>query len=255
MKCSVYLAFLGILTVSSAAVGQCTPNWFISMFVITVDQIASFEDLQTDLSNPDSELSYFRETLRFSEEEIEQATQDAIDFYNERYGLDFSGAPDERNVRHFENSTLIPIKEADEAELFITYNRWIVSGNTRSRCSRVFQGGYVVGNTEPRQQLLHGTYGGEQGILVTYPESVIFWGYFSIETCPQEPLVIQANDQTPFRRNVDGFFVHNQELYHRQLGKGAGHGIFTIRPHDENGNVHQFTRLVMAFPGHPALVP
>ena len=254
MKCWVYLAFLGVLTVSSAAVGQCPPNWFISMFVITVDQIAPLEDLQV-VANPDSELSFFRETLRFSEEEIEQATQDAIDFYNERYGLDFSGPPDERNIRHFENATLVPFSITDEAEVFTTFNRWIVSGNTRSRCSRVFEGGYMVRNTEPRQQMLRGTYGGEQGIPVTFPDNFIIWGYFSIETCPQEPMIIQWNHQTPLRRNVDGFSVHNQELYHRQLGKGAGHGVFTILPPDENGNVQQFGRLVLAFPGHPALIP
>ena len=225
------------------------------MFVITVDQIVSFDDLPNFVANPDSELSYFRETLRFSEEEIEQATQDAIDFYNERYGLDFSGPPDERNVRQFENSTLVPFRVANEVEFFVTYNRWIVSGNTRSRCFRMFEGGYFVGSTEPKQQMLHGTYGGEQGIPVTYPDDSIIWGYYSIETCPQEPLVIQWNHQTPFRRNVDGFYVSNHELYHRQLGKGAGHGVFAILPPDENGNFHQFGRLVYAFPGHPALIP
>ena len=225
------------------------------MFVITIDQIVPLDDLQL-VANPDSELSYFRETLRFSEEEIEQATQDAIDFYNERYGLDFSGPPDERNVRHFENSTLVPFRVRDIVEIFTTYNRWIVSGNTRSRCFRAYEGGYVVGNTERGQQMLHGTYGGEQGIPVTYPGDEIIWGYFSIKVCPQEPIIIEWNQQTPFRRNVDGFAVHNQEIYHRQLGKGAGHGIAaTGLPPDEDGNVHQFTRVVYAFPGHPALVP
>ena len=54
----------------------------------------------------DTNLTLFREVLGFDDSEIEQETQNAFQFFNERFGLDFSQSePNELGIRSFESAT------------------------------------------------------------------------------------------------------------------------------------------------------
>ena len=52
-------------------------------------------------------------------------------------------------------------------------------------------------------QMLHGTYGGEQGRLITFPDDLRY-GFYSIDACAQQLIVMQYQSRTPHRSSVDG---------------------------------------------------
>ena len=74
------------------------------------DRMFSQEVLQAVLV--DTNLTFFREVLGFDDSEIEQETQNAFQFFNERFGLDFSQSePNELGIRSFENATFQPSRQ------------------------------------------------------------------------------------------------------------------------------------------------
>ena len=59
----------------------------------------------------DTNLTFFREDLGFDDAEIQQETQNAFQFFNERFGLDFSQSePNELGIRFFQNTTFQPTR-------------------------------------------------------------------------------------------------------------------------------------------------
>ncbi len=77
--------------------------------------------------NADPELHFFKEDLKLTDKEIENVSQDAIDFFNRRFGLDLSASePNELGKRVFENAMLFPNKFP--VTITATHNRWLVSG-------------------------------------------------------------------------------------------------------------------------------
>lgn len=55
-------------------------------------------------------------------------------------------------------------------------------------------------------KLLSGTYGGPEGKKI-HPDEAVVWGFYNIPVCPQQPLVIQYESRTPFRKvPVDGMW-------------------------------------------------
>ena len=130
--CAVFLALLSI-----AAAQTCPSPWFDAHFVALADQaLPAAQEF-------DPNLTYFREVLRFTEEEIEQQTQNAIQFFNATYGLDFSQSqPDAQGQRFYQNATFFPSR----IPIFysVSSNRWILNGNTRSKCFNLQEGGYWV---------------------------------------------------------------------------------------------------------------
>ena len=74
-------AILGIVLICSIPTTfgqQCTLG---AEFIITYDNIIPF----TDLNIADPNLSFFRDVLGFSEQEIQTATQSAFEFFNTRF--------------------------------------------------------------------------------------------------------------------------------------------------------------------------
>ena len=66
--------------------------------------------------------------MLFTEEEIVQVTEDAIQFFNTRFGLDFSQSePDEWGHRFYQNATMWPARVSPEVHYAVTFNRWIMS--------------------------------------------------------------------------------------------------------------------------------
>ena len=54
------------------------------------------------VSAVDTNLTFFREVLGYDDDEIQQETENALQFFNERFGLDFSlSPPNELGLRFF----------------------------------------------------------------------------------------------------------------------------------------------------------
>ena len=103
-------------------------------------------------------------------------------------------------------------------------------------------------------QILHGTYGGEEGIPVTSADTVVY-GFYNIPVCAQEPLVIRFSSASPARLDLhDGFGIINCDLYHRVWGRGIAQGLFQGTP-TEDGRIHFTIRNLFTFPAHPTFVP
>ena len=232
--CAVFLALLGI-----AAAQTCPSPWFDAHFVALADQI------QPPTREFDPNLTYFREVLRFTEQEIEQQTQNAIQFFNTTYGLDFSQSqPNAQGQRFYQNATFFPARLP--LSLSVSTNRWILNGNTRSKCFNLQEGGYWVYFTAG-PQMLHGSYGGESGRLITFPDDLRY-GFYSIDACAQQPIVMQYQSRTPYRTSVDRISYFNHQVFHRTLGTGSARGLqeFVIDP--STGSFNVIIQLVFLFP-------
>ena len=253
MKVSIVVILFCVFTGSNARSSNCpTPEWFVAEFVAIADQVVSPPVVLHDYS-----LSFFRDVMLFTEEEIAQVTDDAIQFFKTRFGLDFSQSePDEWGQRFYQNATMWPARVSPEVKYTVTFNRWIVSGNTRSMCFDFRVGSFRVDFSS--QQILHGTYGGEEGIPVASTDTV-FYGFYNIPVCPQEPLVIQYSTPTPSRLDpYDGFQLLNVDLFHRVWGHGLAQGItrgVTYFTPNKDGRVHLVVRHLLTFPAHPTFVP
>ena len=135
----------------------------------------------------DTNLTYFREVLRYDDDEIQQETLKALQFFNERFGLNFAlSQPNEQGLRFFQNATFQPSRQP--SGIVATFNRWPITGNTWSKCFTAALGGYFVSFSG--EQTLKGTYGGEEGVKVTNNRALQY-GYISISIPHRGPVVIQ----------------------------------------------------------------
>ena len=234
-----------MFTSSNARSGNCpTPQWFVAEFIGIADKVIS-----PPVSILDSDLTFFRDVMLFTKEEIVQVEEDAIQFFNTRFGLDFSQSePDEWGQRFYQNATFFPARVSPEVQYTVTFNHWIVSGNTRSVCFGTSIGSFRVEFSA--QQILHGTYAGEEGIPVA-PTDALAYGYYNIPVCPQEPLVIQFSSGTPLHvYKHDGFVILNLDLFHHVCGRGRTRGNSLLTP-TEDSRVHYALREIFTFPAHP----
>ena len=198
-----------------AAQSCSTP--FQAAFVATLNEV-------TPAVVPDPNYTYYRETLRFTDAQVEQELENAIQYYNTQFGLDFSSAvPNELGQRFVGNArfqfNFIP------ANFTAVGNNWIVNGNTRSKCFNIGGGGFQVyfnGTT-----MLHGVYGGEEGKPVYDGDSIVYAYLIIFDACHHEPIIIQAQAETPGRRlPVEGWNIVEFKLYNPWLGRGRFQGIF-----------------------------
>ena len=191
----------------------------------------------------DTNLTYFREVLRYSDDEIQQETQKALQFFNERFGLNFAlSQPNEQGLRFFQNATFQPSRQP--SGIVATFNRWPITGNTRSRCFTAALGGYFVSFIG--EQTLKGTFGGEEGVKVTNNRALQY-GYISISIPHRDPVVIQRQSPIPNEAAQIGIFVLFYELSHPTLGQGAQQGFFQTEL--VNGTVLRFSGgAVLTFP-------
>ena len=246
MEVTLFLVVLCFGGAYSVQPTSCpTRDWFNAEFVSITDVVIPSQSAAV-VSDPD--LTFFRDIMLFTEEEIERETQDAMEFFNTKFGLDFSQSVlNELGERMIENAVMFPY--IFDNQYTITYNRWIISGNTNNLCFENRDGGYGVRFTGER--LLHGTYGGEEGIpSPPGPVLGVVHGFYNIPVCPQEPLVIRYSSGTPFRSNIDGIFTINCDLFHRVWGPGLAQGTLRFLP-TEDGRVRIVTRNLFTFPPHP----
>ena len=217
--------------VSNAAAQSCPANLNSeAQIVFHSNRMFSPEALQAALV--DTNLTFFREVLGFNDTEIEHVTQNALQFFNERFGLDFSQSePNELGIRSFENAIFQPSRQP--SGIFATFNRWLLTGNTRSRRFIVSIGGYYVNFIG--EQTLRGTYGGEEGIQVTSGR-VVSYDYLSISIPRRDPFVIQRRTTIPTESlQFEGIYVLFFEVSHPTLGRGGFQGFFQTERGTENG--------------------
>ena len=92
-------------------------------------------------STLDADLVYFRETLRFTEDEIDRERENAISFFSEHFGLDYSNIePDELGQRVLGNTTFRPVVFPYNGTL--VSNQWLLNGKSRTKCYQLADGGF-----------------------------------------------------------------------------------------------------------------
>ena len=122
---------------------------------------------------PDPEMTFFKEDMGLSDDDIQHAFEDAVKFFNEKYGLDFSlSSPNEQKEYIFENATLSLYRFPEDLHYQAVLNNWIQTGNTRTTCQEIEDGGYIV--TFSGDQLLHGSYGGTRGMPVGVGNFIVY---------------------------------------------------------------------------------
>ena len=219
------VGLLSILVIITAAAQSCPANQIASdaQIVVHADAEIPTSALRLPAGNPDPNLTFFSEVLGYSDDEIQQEVQNALQFFSERFGLDFSlTQPNEQGLRFFQNATLRPIRRETNAIV----NRWILTGNTRTKCFRTQIGGFLV--TFSGEQVLTGTYGGEEGLDVPNDRTLAY-ECTSISIPPCEPIVIQGHTPIPNETARIGIYVVFYELSHRTLGQGAIQGLIQVQ--------------------------
>ena len=183
-----------IFAVSSLAVVSqtCPSDHFSALITATLDQ--TFDDPLLLMFDP--EVMFFKTIMKFREATIQHVTEDAIHFFNNEYGLDFSNSiPNEQNQRFFQNATMNPVfLPPEKVNIIVTVIRWIQSGMTHSTCYSRRVGGFQVSFSS--KQILYGNYGGAEGKLVG-TESILVYGFYNIDVCKQSPIIIQFQTTTP----------------------------------------------------------
>ena len=241
----VILVVVGLFTalVTNAAAQACPAN------LNSEAQIVLYSDRTTPLdatAGVDTNLTFFREVLGFDDARIQHETQNAFQFFNERFGLDFSLLePNELGVHFFQNATFQPFKVACGPTA--NFNRWLLTGNTQSRSFTTAFGGYRVDFTG--EQTLRGTYGGEDGIQVTSSRA-LGYEYISFSIPRRDPLVIQRWTPIPNEAAQIGLFVLIYELSNPTLGQGAQQGFSQTELVTENGTsvIRRSGSAVLTFP-------
>ena len=170
----------------------------------------------------------------------------AIEFFNKRFGLNFLRVdPNEPQRRLFQNATFEPFFLT--TPFTATVDPWLVSGRTRSgRCFNAREGGFVVnliGN-----QVLRGTFGGEEGIVVAPGIPILTWAFYKIDAYEVEPILILIASNVPARTTEDGIVLDSNIVFHSKLGRGSENSVNTFTPIPNSRNLQFVTRRILVFP-------
>ena len=204
----------------------CPPmNNFDAEFPSIVDHILPESEplFFTNVTN------FFQNIVKFNDTRIQQVTNDAINFINTRYGVNFSTVTPDTNGIHYLasiNASFIPCELNPALGYSISFNKWTVDRIRHSYCVENRDGGFIVifGNNT----VLHGTYGGVAGLPIRANECILY-GINYIPLCPQSPLIIHYQSATPTRIDtVDGSATLNFDLYSSELGPCIAQGVFCI---------------------------
>ena len=198
-------------------------------------------------------MNFFRNVMKFNDKEIEQVTDDALDFFKTTFGIDFANIPPDANGTRFSkelNTTLYGYELNPALRYSITFNEWTVNGVRRSYCVDNRDGGFIM--IFGSDAVLHGMYGGVEGIPIKANERILY-GFYNIPLCKQSPLIIQYQSASPVRIDtVDGFATINCDLSNRELGPGLAQGLFRVTPQGD-GTIRYNIRNLFTFPPHPGV--
>ena len=194
MKVWISILVFGVSNLLVESAESCPSDHYSAIFVATVDKIS---DGVPRIGFSDPDLVFFKNVMKFTDTTTLHIFEDAIKFFNETHGLDFSlSPPNEKKEYFYENAVMGPFILSDELDFIVTSNNWIQSGSTRSTCYRIRGGGLCVAFTG--NQTLHGIYGGADGKPVAIGNTLAY-GFYSIDVCKQSPVIIQFECSIPVR--------------------------------------------------------
>ena len=125
MLISILVFAVSVMAVSSS--NTCPSNQFSAVFTGTIEQTVD----EVAFAKVDSELTFFKDVLKLTDDAIRHVFEDAIKFFNNTYGLDFSASPPNENFqRSIEDAVMRPYIVLDHIEFFVTMNNWIRTGST-----------------------------------------------------------------------------------------------------------------------------
>ena len=223
---------VSVIVITTAAAQSCPANQIGSdaQIILYTDDSFPESSIPRTAINFDTNLTFLSDVLGYNDDQIQQEVQNSLQFFSERFGLNFSlTQPNELGLRFFQNATLQPLRRFGTISAIL--NRWFLTGNTRSKCFPSQFGGFLV--TFSGEQILKGTYGGEEGIDVPN-DRVLTYDYVSISVPPCEPIVmlrrtpIPVADERFSRDRLSGLSVIFYELSHPILGQGSLQGILQV---------------------------
>ena len=237
----IQTVLLGLLIVNSVTSQTCSTPFDAAIAGVT-DLVAPLP-----LIFLDPQLTFYTEILGFTAEEAEQELENAIQHFNTQFGIDFSNVePNEENQRSLPTAAFTP--NLNPMNFTLVANRWLVTGNRRSRCFPMTVGFFAINFNDTT--MLHGVYGGEEGIPVSAGDTVIYGHLAIFGACAQQPIVIQAQNNIPGRRTpVEGWIIDEYRLYNRQLGRGRAQTVLKSAPSpDDPTMVVIEAQMVISFP-------
>ena len=231
---------------------QCPNPWFGIQFVSIAEKDVSLSAINQPTSD---NFAFFKNVMQYSQAQIDEVTNEAIDFFRTRYGLDFSQAqPGSLGEREIEDAVFATFTFSPEIEYTINFNTWIFNNRRSTRCYENRDGGFSV--SFKRDTILHGEYGGAEGKPVTSNDAVVF-GFYNIPVdfrYGRNPLIINYTSGSPARLDVhDGFVIINCDLKSDLLGEGTARGLSSFTPlQDGSGKFRASVRNVFTFPAIPS---
>ena len=143
-KLWIVLALLfAVIVTNTQAQDECLAGWFNVTWIMAVDEVVSME-ISQQFFDLRLGLTYFKEVLQYSDQQIEDFTDRGISFYKRRFGLDFSRSPVTlQGFRIYENATMYPVRVPKDV-VVATYNHWVINGREgNTRCFNMREGGYL----------------------------------------------------------------------------------------------------------------
>ena len=236
-----------VLALSSLAVmsQSCPSDYFSAIFTGTYNQ--AVDDLE-ELYQDDPELTFFKDYMNLRDAAIRHTIDDAMNFFNNTFGLNFSDLPpNQKNEFFLDNARMTPYILSPHVNFIFSDNLWLRTGNTRSSCYHAHAGGLQVNFLG--DQILHGSYGGTEGKTVG-PSDTVYYGFDIIYVCQQSPIIIQGQSPIPYHQDKvnAGIFPFHEDIYSQVLGHGLSHGVFQFYPDpEESGRFRIVLRTVYTF--------
>ena len=145
----------------------------------------------------------------------------------------------------FENATMNRYRVANHIRPSIVLSNWIQTGSTHLTCRRVTIGEFSVRFSG--DQLLHGSYGGADGIPVASTVesgSVVAYGFIKIDVCDQSPVIIKVQHHYVEYPLTDQF----PQIYNNVLGHEKAYGSDSFKVDQKNpGKFRLLSRMVYTF--------
>ena len=225
----IFISFLNLH--NTAAQSQMCEEPFKA--AITVVANVTFSDSASSL---DPDLVFYRQVMRFTEDEIDRDRKAAVQFFRDTYGLDFTNIePNDQGQRNLDNATFEPGRSA--INFTYVFNSWLVNGRSRTKCFPATGGGFRVRFSG--SMMLHGEYGGEEGKLASTNEDIFYGHEYVFDACKQQGLTFHFESLAPIRTTpVDGYDVRIFRVTNRMLGEGTLWGVGRVTTVD--ATTHRF---------------
>lgn len=244
------LAIVAVFAMTAAAPfnpGSPTPDNFDKFLVYMAD--GQYDPNDPGYAAPTAE-EFQREVMQRSDEEVAQDRAAAIEFYNQRFGLNLTD-PGGDLFAAFTTAdgvmfTPFYFDPRNEYRAYVVSNERVPSAGWVIR-----DGGWSASIVNPDGFTLGGEYDG-----IHVPQGTMFaFGDYNIErTLPSgkviEPLVIHYQSGGPIIMNSDlsGGMFFRCELISEEFGTGLAQGVVAPEMMPD-GTIHQNIRNVLTFPG------